>query len=109
VREEELPALRAETERKIDDVRTETRGWATIAVQTANKLDVATEFIKLVYKDVRETKETVSRIEGRLGGIDTRFDGIDGRLGGIDTRFDGVEGTLAAHGKILQQILAKLS
>ena len=130
VREVELPALRAEMERKIDDVRTETRGWAAITVQTASKVDAASEIINLIYRDVRKTSEDVAdmkvmqeqhgrrldgidtRLDGmdrRFDGIDTRLDGMDRRFDGIDTRLDGMDGRLVEHGEILQKILAKLS
>jgi ABC-type transporter Mla subunit MlaD len=57
VREVEIPALRAETERKLMNLRTETRGWAEIAVRTAGKVDQASEIVNLIYRDLREVRE----------------------------------------------------
>jgi archaellum component FlaC len=48
-------------------------------------------------------------IDVRLDAMDKRFDGIDSRLDKMDGRIDAIDGTLADHGKLLLQILAKLS
>src|SRR5579859_6614660 len=52
VREEELPALRAET-----------RGWATVALRVEAKVDTASEFMKLIYKDLRGVKDDVTEVK----------------------------------------------
>jgi chromosome segregation ATPase len=66
VREVEIPALRAEVEQKFSDLRAETRGWAEFTVQTANKVDAATEIINLIYADVRTTKEDVAVLKSDM-------------------------------------------
>ena len=36
------------------------------------------------------------RLEGRIGGLEGRFDGLEGRIGGLEGRFDGLEGRIGA-------------
>jgi septal ring factor EnvC (AmiA/AmiB activator) len=50
--EEEVPALRAETERKYHDYCVETRGWAEYGVKAYNKADSVAETVGLVLRDV---------------------------------------------------------
>jgi archaellum component FlaC len=50
----------------------------------------------------------MDRMDARLDKMDGRLDKMDGRLDKMDGRLDGIDGTLAEHGKLLLQILAKL-
>jgi hypothetical protein len=102
VREEQLPALRAEMERKIDDVRSEGRGWAAIAVQTDRKVDGASEIINLIYKDVRKTSEDIAQVKAIQEQHGVRLDAIEEKVDAIDVK-------LVAQGDTLQEILAQLS
>ncbi len=73
VREQELPSLRAEMERKCHDLRVETHGWAEVAIKAGNKVDRASEVVNLIYTEVRETREEVGAIHGEVAEVRTEL------------------------------------
>jgi chromosome segregation ATPase len=112
VRTGDIPTL----EKKYRDVLTETRGWGGIAVDAKNTVSNASELLDRIYDEVRESRQwrqttdgRLDKMDARIDKMDARIDKIDGRLDKMDKRIDGIDGTLAEHGKLLLQILAKLS
>ena len=56
-----------------------------------------------------------SEMNDRFDAVDRRFDAVDGRLDAVDRRFDAVDGRLdsvgqelAAHRRLLEEILGRL-
>ena len=74
------------------DMRVEYRGWAEHAVHAHEKLNTAKEMMHLILTDVREIKETHGR-----------------KLDDLTTTVNGHTQTLAEHGILLREILAKVS
>lgn len=100
VREQELPSLRAEMERKYHDLRVETHGWAEVAIKAGNKVDRASEVVNLIYTEVRETREEVGAIHGEVAEVRTELTEfrvevrgeiaeVRGEMGALRTEFRG--------------------
>lgn len=120
VREQELPSLRSEMERKYHDLRVETHGWAEVAIKASKKVDSASEIVNLIYTEVRETKDDVRAVRGELTEFRAEMRGEVADLhGGVaEVRAEqgvqggvlvGIQRELAEQGDTLQKILAKLS
>jgi hypothetical protein len=111
--EEDLAAFRTQTKQEIHDLRLETRGWAQFAVRADRKADIAAELLRLIHGDVKEIKEEHGKKldehgkkldeHGRILDEHTR------KLDELSTTVNGHTVTLDEHGKMLRQILAKLS
>jgi septal ring factor EnvC (AmiA/AmiB activator) len=75
VREQELPSLRSDMERKYHDLRVETHGWAEVAIKASKKVDSASEIVNLIYTEIRETKDDVRAVRGELAEFRTETRG----------------------------------
>jgi predicted deacylase len=95
VREQELPSLRSELERKYHDLRVETHGWAEVAIKAGKKVDATSEIVNLTHNDVGEIKEEVREV---------RTEQVAQR-----EVLAGIQRELSQQGDTLQKILAKLS
>jgi chromosome segregation ATPase len=102
VREVEIPALRAEMEQRLIDVRAETRGWAELAVKTASKMDHATEIIHLIHEDTRETRNGLAQLQTEFSGLKSDVSGLKSDVSELKTDVSGLRTDVA-------EILAKLS
>jgi FtsZ-binding cell division protein ZapB len=134
VREQELPSLRSEMERKYHDLRIETHGWAEVAIKASRKVDSASEIVNLIYTEVRETKDDVRAVRGELtefrtemrgevaglhgevaevrgevAGLHGEVAGLHGEMAGVRSEMAGIQRELTEQGDTLQKILAKVS
>ena len=134
VREQELPSLRSEMERKYHDLRVETHGWAEVAIKASKKVDGASEIVNLIYTEIRETKDDVRAVRGELAEFRAETRGelanvrgeitevrgevaqVRGEVGQVRAEQDGqravltgIQQELAEQGDTLQKILARLS
>jgi Mg2+ and Co2+ transporter CorA len=132
--EENLAAFRSETKQEIHDLRLETRGWAQFAVRADRKADIAAELLRLIHADVKEIKEEhgkkldehgkkldehgtmlgehgtmLGELRTTVSELSTTVNGHTQMLGELSTTVNGHTVTLDEHGKMLRQILAKLS
>jgi predicted nucleic acid-binding Zn-ribbon protein len=127
VREQELPSLRSEMERKYHDLRVETHGWAEVAIKASKKVDSASEIVDLIYTEIRETRDDVRAVRGELAEFRTEVRGeiaevrgevaqVRAEVGQVRTEQDAqhavlvdIQQELADQGDTLQKILARLS
>lgn len=109
IRDQELPSLRTETERKYHDLRVETRGWAEVAIKAGNKVDRASEMVNLIYEEVRATRAELREVQTGLGEVRTGLGEVRAEQEVQGRRLDRIEAQLGEQGDVLQKILAKLS
>jgi chromosome segregation ATPase len=76
VREVELPAYRADMERNDNDLRAETRGWATVAVQAANKVEAGKDILNLIYQGGREMQKDIAVLQVDMAKVKTDVAGL---------------------------------
>jgi hypothetical protein len=120
VREQELPSLRSDMERKYHELRVETHGWAEVAIKASKKVDSASEIVNLTYTEIRETKDDVRAARGELAEFRTETGGelanVRGEVGQVRAEQDGqravlvdIQQELTEQGETLQKILSRLS
>jgi len=86
-------------ERDVALLRTETRGWAEIAVAANRKSDMNAELLNLVYREVLETKRDVQEMKATLVPDVAALKAEVAVHGEI----------LREHGEMLREILARLA
>jgi outer membrane murein-binding lipoprotein Lpp len=85
-------------ERDVALLRTETRGWAEIAVAANRKSDMNAELLNLIYRDLLETKRDVQEMKATLVPD----------VAALKTDVGGLKAEVGAHGDMLREILARL-
>ena len=85
---------REHIKRQIAGHHAETRGWAEIAVRVDQKMDAVAELLRLMYADMRQTKETLA--------------GHGAVLNEHSALLQEHSALLQEHGDMLREILARL-
>jgi phage shock protein A len=107
-------------ERDVALLRTETRGWAEIAVAASRKSDMNAELLNLVYREVLETKRDVQEMKATLvpdvAALKTDVGALKTDVAVLKTDVAVLKTDVAAHGEILREhgemlreILARLA
>jgi chromosome segregation ATPase len=107
--EDEVPALRAETERKYHDYCVETRGWAEYGVKAYNKADSVAETVGLVLRDVHGLRVLQVEHGKQLAEVRTVQEDHTRQLAEVRTVQEDHTRQLADHGKQLSELRVDLA
>ncbi len=95
-------------EHDVAELRSQTHGWAEVAVTVANQASSAGRLLTLVYREITEVKSDVSELKRDVSDLKRDVSDLTGVVAGHTEKLNQHTETLNQHTVLLLEILARL-